>query len=440
MLYKYYDFENFDISYIQNGWYLIDCKPLGKYLYNIDSVEISKIPKNIRKSQLPILLKDTLNEKKVIPKKTNNPESFFKRKQVPRLMIFLTASCNLNCIYCHCNSSSSNAHIEDNMLFDGINKYIDYFQRLSKTNAEMEITFMGGGEPFVRFEKIKEVVLYLENKGLKAKYVIVTNGTLGTDDDWQWLLFKKFSITISADGPPKIQNLQRLSNNNKNTSQILERRLLFLDNKRAKINIRSTVLDSNKKNIDDICKYFESYTCIKTHQLEPISYAGRGEKLFHEDFGAFYRKFFKNFSKYLYSNPSRYKSAWFKPFQKSDGFCGAVYHNAVLTHDGYISLCTEVDSKSLNTFVGEKYIVSNINDLNPFESLKAYQFTVLHKVNNMVNCKECIIRYKCGGGCYVKKDRDFNDDYKSFYDTYCKNIISMQLSYLLQVYDTHLSQ
>ncbi|MHC1690654.1 MAG: radical SAM protein [Bacteroidales bacterium] len=438
MRFNYYKLNNFDIKHLKDGWFFIDCKPLGHYLFNIDSVEIAKIPIGISKSKQLELVEKTLKEKIIIPSKIYNPENFFNNKKVPRLMIFPTATCNLSCIYCHCSSDRTVSHMDDSILHDSIIKYINYVERNSGFAQVLEITFMGGGEPFIRFDRIRNVVSYIKSKRIKAKYTIVTNGTLGTDDDWKWLLSEKFRITISADGPPEVQNYQRPYSSNLETSPILEKRLNFLTTEKAKINIRSTIIDSSKNNIEKICNYFRMFKCVKTHQLEPVSFAGRGLSLSEDNLLTFYESYFEHYSKYLYSSPSRYKSAWFKPFQKSDGFCGAVYHNAIITHDGYVSLCTEVDSKSLKNRLGNEFIVSHINESNPFESSKAIAFTNKHSITEMEYCKLCIIRYKCGGGCYVKRYRDFPNDLSLFYKSFCNNIISLQLSYLLQIYDYQL--
>jgi len=430
----YYNFNDFEIKKLTDNWFLIKSNNLGDYVFNIDSVEIAKIPQNITNGQI----NKTINNRAVIPTKTYSPVSFFNSGKVPRLMLFPTASCNLNCIYCHCDSNIKDSHMTDSILVETLSKYLEFVKHNASLTNGIEITFMGGGEPFVKFECIKKVVSLLKEKKIKVRYSIVTNGTLGSDDDWLWLQKERFSITISADGPPEIQNYQRPFNTQRGTSEVLEKRLVFLSNRKIKINIRTTVVNSKKENIDKICDYFKGFKCVKTHHLEPVSYAGRGIMLTNDSIIDFYKNFFTYYSKYLYANPKRFKSAWFKPFQKSDGFCGAVYRNAIVTHDGYITLCTEVDSKSLNTPIGSEFIVSKITDINPFESSKAINFTNNNSINKLPYCKNCIIRYKCGGGCYIKRSRDFSNNSSLYYNAFYKNVIALHLSYLLQLYEKRL--
>ncbi|MBK8920246.1 MAG: radical SAM protein [Saprospirales bacterium] len=440
MKYNFFSLEDFNIVKHDKGWYYIHCKPLGRYLMNIESVEMTKLPDNLLISVLDEIISNIVNNKKIIPHSISSPARFFKRKEVPRLMLFPTAACNLNCIYCHCSSDNSQAHMDEKMLYASVDKYLEYVNNVAQSIDNIEITFMGGGEPFIRFRQIKDVVSYIKDLGVNGQYSIVTNATLGSEQDWEWLLSHNFKITISADGPPHIQNFQRTNVANLNTSSRLENRLNYLSSHNATVNIRSTVLGTSEETIDTICDYFMQFDCVRTHHLEPISFAGRGNAIEdNKDLSLFYGNFFKFYSKYLYSNPSRFKSAWFKPFQKSDGYCGAVYNNAIVTHDGYISLCTEVDSKSLNSEIGNEYLVSQIWDDNPFSSLKSKTFSKNHSVYKMPNCKECVIRYKCGGGCYIKKDRDFPGKIDSFYQAFCKHIIPLHLSYILQVYENSLA-
>lgn len=432
---NYYEFEDFKIDYLNKGWYCIKSKELGVYVYNIDSTELAKFPIESARIYTNNQIYKLISDKEVIPTHTYNPTDFFLSGKVPRLMIYPTSACNLSCIYCHCSSERESVHMTDSVIFESISKYIKFVESQGCLSNGIEITFMGGGEPFLKIGSIKKIVDYLKNNRISAKFSIVTNGTLGSDSDWLWLISEKFRITISADGPPHVQNHQRPYNSNNPTADIIERRLHFLSNQKVKINIRSTVINSSKKNIDDICKYFRLFKCISTHHLEPVSFAGRGESLSGSNISHFYSNFFKYYSKYLYSNPSRFKSSWFKPFQKSDGFCGAVYHNSIVTHDGYVTLCSEVDSKSINNKNINNFLVSKIEEINPFTSDKAIEFSQKNALDHLPVCCKCIIKYKCGGGCYVKRARDFYDNQLSFYDSFCKNVIALQISYLLQVYE-----
>ncbi len=425
--------DKLTIKALPNYWFLLENQEDGKkYIYNNESCEIASIPDQKHKNIEGIIAK-ILKSKTVVPQATSSPEKYLERKEYPRLMLFLTSSCNLNCIYCHCNSGTKQKNMGAINALKAIEKYLKYIAGITNsTNNPVEITFMGGGEPLLEIPTIKKIVRTIEEHKIDSKFVIVTNGTLGNDDDWSWIVNKKFRITISADGPPEIQNSQRrFPNKNLQSSFFIEKRLRYLSELDASVNIRSTVLNPERKNIYSICDYFTNFPCVNTHHLEPVSFAGRGKSnkdiKFYEKF---YSQFFKSYSNFLYEKPTRFKSAWFKPFKRSHGFCGAVYFNSVLTHDGYISICSEVDSSMRSESYAKAYLVSHIQEDNPFLSLKAKEFSKKNSINKIPQCKKCIIRYKCGGGCYVKRDRDF-DTNEDFFKAFCKNAIILNMSYLI---------
>jgi uncharacterized protein len=434
--------EDLKTEQIKDDWFILNSDNSSCcYLYNNNSGMISKLPFTFEQLDLSQIANKLPEIQLDNDLDYFTPQKYIEEKKPTRLMMFMTSMCNLRCIYCHCNSNSNGQHIDEQLAFKIIDKYVDHVQQLTGTTDDnIQITFMGGGEPLLQIKMIRKIVEYLENQEIKGDYVLVTNGTLGTDEDWNWLIDKKFRITLSIDGNPQTQNNQRLfANSQIGTWQTLENRLKFLSKKGAKIHIRSTVTDI--RNIDSACEYLEQFDCIETHSLEPVSIAGRGVDCVHypEDLQEFYSDFFEHYSKHLYRNPSRYKSAWFKPFKRMDGFCGAVYHNAVVTHDGYVSLCTEMDSSAKGTSYGDQFIVSHINDDQPFISNKSFDFSNSHSINNMEKCKDCVIRHKCGGGCYVKRHRDLTEQ-EVYYNSFCRNVIKLNLSYLIAMYEQHNNQ
>lgn len=68
----YYNFNDFEIKKLTDNWFLIKSNNLGDYVFNIDSVEIAKIPQNITNGQI----NKTINNRAVIPTKTYSPVSF----------------------------------------------------------------------------------------------------------------------------------------------------------------------------------------------------------------------------------------------------------------------------------------------------------------------------------------------------------------------------
>lgn len=125
-------------------------------------------------------------------------------------MLMVTHACNLNCTYCY-ESHKKNAYMDVNLAKEIILREAQ-FVKDSKDFDEMEIDFMGG-EPFMNFPLIKEIVEWLETGVIDIPYVCfaTTNGTLITAEMKNWLRQHKNTITLGAsyDGNAKMQSTNR---------------------------------------------------------------------------------------------------------------------------------------------------------------------------------------------------------------------------------------
>ncbi len=129
-------------------------------------------------------------------------------------MLMVTHACNLNCTYCYEKHKSGRMMTVEKAKEIILNEM--EFVRTSNRFSEIQIDFMGG-EPFVNFPLIKEIVEWLE--GMEAPPVpwlcfACTNGTLLTDDIKAWLRHHRESLWLGAsyDGLPEMQEENRGSN------------------------------------------------------------------------------------------------------------------------------------------------------------------------------------------------------------------------------------
>lgn len=122
------------------------------------------------------------------------------------LSIVLTHNCNLNCSYCYEKQKSSRQ-----ITIDRAKEIV--CQYLNGTDyPEVEIDLFGG-EPFLRFDLIKELCEWTWNQKWKAKYIFftTTNGTLVHGEIKEWLRRHKtqFWCGLSLDGRPETHNRNR---------------------------------------------------------------------------------------------------------------------------------------------------------------------------------------------------------------------------------------
>lgn len=119
--------------------------------------------------------------------------------------IMVTEKCNLNCIYCYENNKS-----EKNMPFEIAKKIID-LELANIKNEFVTIDFFGG-EPFLNFELIKQIVEYSTSNYVgNFRFFTTTNGTKVHGEVQDWLIKYKdiFTVGLSLDGVREAHNINR---------------------------------------------------------------------------------------------------------------------------------------------------------------------------------------------------------------------------------------
>lgn len=128
-------------------------------------------------------------------------------ERIKTITLSLTESCNLNCVYCYENNKSTK-----NMSFDDAKRIIDI--ELENPEGYDKLYFeLFGGEPFLQFPVMKQIVEYLRDKLEKVPFriLITTNGTLVHGEVQKWLLENSdiISVSLSCDGTPQMHNRNR---------------------------------------------------------------------------------------------------------------------------------------------------------------------------------------------------------------------------------------
>lgn len=125
-------------------------------------------------------------------------------------MLMVTHACNLNCSYCY-ETHKKNAFMKLDLAKDIILREAQ-FVKDSNDFDELEIDFMGG-EPFMNFPLIKNVVEWLETGVIDVPWICfaTTNATLLTNELKSWLREHKDAITLGAsyDGNSQMQFTNR---------------------------------------------------------------------------------------------------------------------------------------------------------------------------------------------------------------------------------------
>lgn len=164
-------------------------------------------------------------------------EYWFDRKQyeenfnkdVKHLLIGLTEKCNLRCKYCIYGGHYENerTHSESNMDFSILKESIDKF--FESTQREQKVVNLYGGEPFINFKAMKEIVEYINTIDKNVSIYITTNGTLLKEEILNWIIENKnVNLFVSFAGVPQTHDKLRVFINNQPTYSIIRENLLKL--------------------------------------------------------------------------------------------------------------------------------------------------------------------------------------------------------------------
>jgi len=128
------------------------------------------------------------------------------------LSLQVTRECNFKCRYCLYASHSGveRTHELKYMSWDTAKKSIDFLYDHSSSADSIHISFYGG-EPFLNFKLIKDVVNYVENRffSKKIEYGVTINGSILSDEIIDFIIEHNFQLTISLDGPKETQDIHR---------------------------------------------------------------------------------------------------------------------------------------------------------------------------------------------------------------------------------------
>ncbi len=121
---------------------------------------------------------------------------------INRICISINNRCNLDCQYCHFHEKGILEETDMNVfeILDNVKKY---------TTDQFKIGFVGNGEPFLDWPKLKSYISYIEDFSNISAYTI-TNGTVALpDNDWEFLESHHINVGFSIDGYKDLHDKNR---------------------------------------------------------------------------------------------------------------------------------------------------------------------------------------------------------------------------------------
>ncbi len=346
---------------------------------------------------------DSLDENKVLLEhiekaKNNIPLTF---------IIYLTYNCNFACFYCFQGSGTKNKSLSKNDL-----SYIVSFisQKVEESKEKKFTLVFTGGEPFLRFDLMKELIFELEKHGYKNRFRtrVITNGSLINKENGELLShYNWFSTQITLDGTREYHGKMRPYKNGGNSFDDVINGVNYALKFSKEVVLRINVSPDNENGINNLLVYLKDGGYTKVNNL----ILG-----FHPILNYF--ETVKNkLCDRVYSETTWSKKALkFYDLGHQLGFrnidlplsfprlvyCGAtsfkIFH---ILPDGEIATCWAVGGNMNDFIIGSIYNRENTEYNRNIQRLKNYNPLIQDK------CKKCPVFSFCGGGCLAQA-KSFN--------------------------------
>lgn len=136
------------------------------------------------------------------------PEAITQQSEMLTAWLHITDRCNLDCSYCYL------PHVREDMSNETASAVLQSILRSAQAHQYKRIKLKyAGGEPLIRFPFISQLhdhaKTYFEESGFQFSAVLLSNGTLMTDEIARTLVAKDISLMISLDGMGQYHDSQR---------------------------------------------------------------------------------------------------------------------------------------------------------------------------------------------------------------------------------------
>jgi len=307
--------------------------------------------------------------------------------------LHVTNDCNLACSYCYVHKTKGL------MTWETAQRAINALTETALLNHRSKILIkLAGGEPLLRFEFIKKVVDYGkkhgEKKGVEIRFHLITNGTLVSAESTSFIKANNLSVSISLDGVGAYNDQQRFYPNHRGSFASVDKGIKTLLAYGISPFVLATVTSLSLPGLPEFTHYlldngigsrFSLYRdLVQGESLENINpetaigtlnrcYDIFEEKLPERDLVNFHQLCDLKFVKKRKRN------------------CGAGSSGIVIGHEGQVSICQAL----LDQPVGNIYSSDLIKVVRGQSQYSADE----NSVDDNPECRDCIWRYICAGGC-----------------------------------------
>jgi uncharacterized protein len=364
------------------------------------------------------------------------------RKSLGGILLMITQTCNLACLYCYAGGGSygqpTKFQSTDNAL-----TIIDHLIERSGKRKVLRITFFGG-EPLMNVPLIERIVAYCEQKaqetGKVFAYSLTTNGLLVTPEIAAFLKQHRFTVMVSFDGVKTYHDKYRPTVEGGGSFDAVKQGVRTLIDGGVGVQLRATVVREmvSKAFVDEAVSEAKalgvnrlnltSVDCLRSDDNEME--LRRAE---YEVLNRVYRSVTDENIASASSEPVRFDP--YGPMIKALatgkavglGRCGACNAMSAVSTDGRIYPC--------HRFVGmDDYQIGHVSSGGP-DPEKVEEFFAKATAATYPKCRQCIARLICGGHCFFTV-ADAHGGFRPPSDGECENVRSgllTAINYLMQL-------
>ncbi len=181
-----------------------------------------------------------------------------------KISLSLTHDCNLRCKYCYAGDK-----FHKTMDLDTAKKIIDFAYDITPKQDSIDFSLFGG-EPFLCFSLIKNIISYIESKNFPnvVTYNITTNGTIINDEIINYIRKKDIKVAISIDGAKEIHDKNRVDIHGNGTLDVVLENIKKLSSKVGFFQVNAVYGSQTITQLDKTFEFFVE-NGIKNIHLNP---------------------------------------------------------------------------------------------------------------------------------------------------------------------------
>lgn len=316
--------------------------------------------------------------------------------ELHKLTILPTHLCNFRCTYCYSAKGRQNKTISDAQAFGAI----DYFIDRNRTSLDsLWLAVLGGGEPFMSPEltgkTIKKAIQRAKEQGFKLGIGLTTNGSIYNAELSEIMVKSNVNLGVSFEVLKDVQNEQR-----QHYDEVVPVVRRYMDDG-VDITVKSIITPKNVCLLTEMVEELHRlFPLVKKYKLQIVE-----DKTIFNDLDVM-RKFYSDFTKHFFEAHEKglkygidvYVLASKFVDTLSEHYCGG---EMCLNPEGTITVCHRFSSPAEEKY--ESFVYGSVNDKGEV-SFDQEKFAKLmsHDIDMMPKCKECFVKWHCGGGCLAQ--------------------------------------